>query len=374
MVSNFTQEARAIPGSLSATYMAPLYTEHTLKLPDGIEILYTDSGSPRTADYTTLVVLHGSGFNGYGFVRLHEYAQKYNLRIVLWNRRGYRGSTKYSDEELADMRAGRKIFQDRLALQTAWFLEHFIKHENTPAVTADRTAGGFVLAGWSSGVPVVLALFADPDVIPKPLYEVVEPRLRSLVLYDPPFTALAYPTPPVEGVYSPFRDPECTTPAQVYEKFKQWASSYYNHPDLASGSPSGLSFANCSEKRTISGWTEEEKETYCDGLAAFTADSLGYQPPMQATYKAQAYNALLNAKLVASFFPNVNVLYMSGEQTSYSCMWSHMESARLYKEALERGEIVRPTTFRLVPEGNHFLHYDAPEIFIREVVDGCAPK
>ncbi|KAJ7671855.1 hypothetical protein B0H17DRAFT_948063 [Mycena rosella] len=164
--------------------MAQPYTEHTLKLPDGIEILYTDSGAPKTTDYTTLVVVHGTGFNG--CTRLcfpTRVRPQYNLRIILWNRRGYRGSTKYSDEELADLKAGRKVFQDRLAIQTAWFLEHFIKNESSPKVTADRSAGGFILMGWSFGNATTLALFADPAVIPKPLYETVEPHLRSLVLY-----------------------------------------------------------------------------------------------------------------------------------------------------------------------------------------------
>jgi hypothetical protein len=40
------------------------FTEYTIKLPDGIELLYTDSGAPDTASYTTLIVLHGSAFNG----------------------------------------------------------------------------------------------------------------------------------------------------------------------------------------------------------------------------------------------------------------------------------------------------------------------
>lgn len=40
------------------------YNEYTVKLPDGVEIYYTDSGAPRSNDYTTLVILHGSGFNG----------------------------------------------------------------------------------------------------------------------------------------------------------------------------------------------------------------------------------------------------------------------------------------------------------------------
>jgi hypothetical protein len=40
------------------------FTEHTIKLPDGIELLYTDSGVPNTTSYTTLIVLHGIAFNG----------------------------------------------------------------------------------------------------------------------------------------------------------------------------------------------------------------------------------------------------------------------------------------------------------------------
>ncbi|KAJ7671871.1 hypothetical protein B0H17DRAFT_192843 [Mycena rosella] len=271
--------------------MARPYTEHTLKLPDGIEILYTDSGAPQTADYTTLVIIHGTGFNACmcsssydvisfigcsldGFVRLQEHAHKHNLRIVAWNRRGYHGSTKYTDEELADLKAGRKIFLDRLAVQTAWFLEHFIKHEKTPKATADRAAGGFILLGWSFGNVTALALFADPAVIPKALYETVEPHLRSLVLYDPPFQALGYPHPMPTGVYDPFKDPECTTPEELYENFKQWVASYYKHPDIATGHPSGMSFEKRTDKRTISQWTEEEKTTYCDTISAIGPDLL----------------------------------------------------------------------------------------------------
>jgi pimeloyl-ACP methyl ester carboxylesterase len=187
--------------------MPQLYTEHILKLPDGINILYTDSGAPNTPDYTTIVVLHGTGFNGCAFcaivvedctsysssdsfVRLHEYAHKYNLRIVICNRRDYRGSTKYSDDELADLQAGRQSFQHLLGLQTAWFLEHFIKHENTPKVTADGRAGGFILVGWSFGNATTLALLAEADMIPQQLYKTLEPHLRSLVLYGSEFVLL----------------------------------------------------------------------------------------------------------------------------------------------------------------------------------------
>ncbi|KAJ7474298.1 Alpha/Beta hydrolase protein [Mycena latifolia] len=258
--------------------MARPYTEHTFKLSDGIELLYTDSGTPQTKDYTTLVVFHGFGFNGYGFVRLHEYAHKHNLRTILLNRRGYHGSTIYSDEELADVRAGRKIFQDRLALQIAHFLEHFIEHENTPKAAVDHTAGGFFLMGWSLGNATALSLFADPAIIPKPLYETIKPYLRSLVLYDPPFVALGYPGPPVvpRGAYDPLNDPDCPDAEQFYANFKEWISSYYKHPDLTRGDPSGMSFEKRTEKLTIQQWTEEQKNRYCDTVSALAPDLLAF--------------------------------------------------------------------------------------------------
>ncbi|KAJ7139183.1 Alpha/Beta hydrolase protein [Mycena epipterygia] len=350
---------------------AKLYTEHTLTLPDGIDILYTDSGAPDTPDYTTLVVLHGTGYNGYGFVLLHAYAHKYNLRIILWNRRDYHGSTKYSDAELADLWAGRKSFQDRLAIHTAWFLEHFVGHENTPKVTADRKAGGFILVGWSGGNCTTLALFADPTAIPKPLYEHIEPHLRSLVLYDPACISLGYPPPPTEGIYDPFTDPEATTSDKLFDIFQPWVSSYFTHPDIASGDPAGLSREKLSDKQTTSQWTEEQMAKCYDKQAAIRSR---ISPAMGETLRAQTHKALFDGDLVASYFPNVNVVYMSGEETTPTCVWAYMQSVRLYTEAIGRGENVRPTTFKLVPGGNHFLHYDLPEVFLREIIDGSAWK
>ncbi|KAF7341425.1 Aminodeoxychorismate synthase [Mycena venus] len=347
------------------------YTEHTVKLPDGIELLYTDSGAPISASYTTLIVLHGSGFNGDGFVPLHEFAHRNDLRVILWNRRDYRGSTKYTDAELEDLAAGRKVFQDRLAMQLAWFLEHFIKHENTPKISVDHGSGGFILIGWSFGNATTLSLLADPAVLPTALYETIEPYLRSVVLYDPPYIALGYELPGHESVYDPFTDPDCSTPAAIYDNFKHWVSSYYTHPDIASGKPSGMSFAKRTAKRTYVGWSEEQRARYFDGEAAVRSELPAYAPPMQATLKAQTHEALLNEKLVSCYFPKVKILHISGTETCYYCMWGYMESFRLYNEAVGREEKVRTTKFKLVEGGNHFLHYDIPEEFLREVVQGC---
>ncbi|KAJ7804532.1 hypothetical protein B0H14DRAFT_2383634, partial [Mycena olivaceomarginata] len=222
--------------------------------------------------YTTLVVLHGSAFSGDGVVRLHEHAHTNNLRILIWNRRDYRGSTKYTDEELADLIAGRKIFQDRLALQTAWFFEHFIKNENTPALGPDRKTGGLILMGWSFGNATTLALLSDPSVLPKSLYDTIAPYLMSLVLYDPPYTSLGYELPGQDSVYDPWTDPDYPTPEQLYNNFQHWVSSYYNHPDILSGKPSGMSYEKRTEKRTYATWNEEQRAKYFDTVAAVRSE------------------------------------------------------------------------------------------------------
>jgi len=43
----------------------------------------------------------------------------------------------------------------------------------------------------------------------------------------------------------------------------------------------------------------------------------------------------------------------------------------LYKEATGHGKQVFPTKFKLVEGGNHFIHYNLPDLLLQEVVQGC---
>ncbi|KAJ7605120.1 hypothetical protein DFH06DRAFT_1385405 [Mycena polygramma] len=248
------------------------FTEHTVKLPDGIELYYTDSQAPSSSSYTTLVVLHGSAFTGDGFVPLHEHARQHNLRVITLNRRDYRGSTKYTNAELEDLKGGRKIFQDRLAMQLAWFLEHLINHEGISKVSWKCKSGGLILVAWSFGNATMLSLFSDPIVIPNALYETIEPYLLSVVLYEPAYPALGYAEPPDERFYKPFADPDYPAGDPFYSNIQHWSSSYYTHPDIASGKASGISYAKRTEKCTVSSWTEEEKKRYFDQMAAVRSE------------------------------------------------------------------------------------------------------
>lgn len=189
-----------------------------------------------------------------------------------------------------------------------------------------------------------------------------------LFVVDPASVTLGYPPPPIEGIYDPSSDPEATTPDQVFDVLQPWVSSYFKHSDIATGHPAGLSREKFTDKQTTSQWTEAQMAQCFDKQAAirsrmcvrynskyiltFIPDS---SPAMGETLRAQTHRALFDGDLVASYFPNVNVVYMTGEETIPACMWAYMQSVRLYTEAIGRGEHVRPTTFKLVPEGNHFV-------------------
>ncbi|KDQ57019.1 hypothetical protein JAAARDRAFT_86452, partial [Jaapia argillacea MUCL 33604] len=204
------------------------------------ELFFTDSGRVEGSDdYTTLVIYHGSAFTGHTFHRLLPLGAKDNVRLVILNRRDYAGSTKYTDEELADLNAGDKAFMERLALEVANFLVWFAETENVPSVTPDRKKGGFSVMGWSMGNATPLAVFGHPEVIPKETLAKLELHFRQLILYDPPHLVFGYHQPP--EIYDPFTDPDFPTPEAAFNNFRYRVSTYYNHSDPYS--LSGLDFS-----------------------------------------------------------------------------------------------------------------------------------
>lgn len=117
------------------------------------------------------------------FEKLHGYAHGMNLRTVIWNRRDYAGSTRYTDAELSDLRKGREIFLDRLAVQLGQFLEQFIERVGVPKISGDHKSGGFAIMGWSMGVASAMPLFSKRHLIP---YDLLESYVKDLIIYGTP--------------------------------------------------------------------------------------------------------------------------------------------------------------------------------------------
>lgn len=184
--------------------LGALVTSNTAHLPDGIDIFYTDSGPPPGShDYTTVIIFHGIMFTGGGYQwlclrlpcydihviaienlkKLHTYAHTYNLRTVIWNRRGYAGSSKYTSDELDNLKYDQGAFLKRLGIQLAQFLECFIEQHNVPKISVDRKTGGFAIMGWSLGNTTAITLFSHRALLPSQTYLLLEDYVKTLIIY-----------------------------------------------------------------------------------------------------------------------------------------------------------------------------------------------
>jgi hypothetical protein len=105
------------------------------------------------------------------------------VRLVIVNRRDYSGSSKYTDDEINDLLAGRKSFMERLALQVTYFLQWFIRVHNTPCISSDRKSGGLVIMGWSLGNATSLSFLGHPDVVPQESYQELVPFLKRIIIF-----------------------------------------------------------------------------------------------------------------------------------------------------------------------------------------------
>ncbi|KAG7087823.1 hypothetical protein E1B28_013762 [Marasmius oreades] len=351
-----------------------MFTHHTYTLSDNIQIFFTDSGPPPDSDdYTTLVILHGSGFNGFGFEKFHIVAHSLNLRTVIWNRRGYPGSTPYTDLELGDLKQGRKIFMERIGRQLGEFLKQFIKKENIPKATRDRTAGGIALMGWSMGNSSIMALFSDPKLVPHKTYLKLEPYVKDLVLYEPPSLCFAYPLPQDVETYTPLTDPELKTPDALYESFVHWVTSFYDHQDLKSADVFSMgTLTKRSSDATVTKWTHEEFERYTNKDAFMRTELPMFVEPMQTTLKEVSERTLYNERLVRTYFPDLKLTLVVGTKAAWLCAWTVLEVQSIHDARVARGAATRPTKTYKIMGGNHFAHWEVPKTMLEKVCEGMS--
>ncbi|KAJ7830740.1 hypothetical protein B0H14DRAFT_3464600 [Mycena olivaceomarginata] len=353
------------------------YTEHTCTLPDGVNILYTDSALPPPQTTTRSSSSTAPGSTDHVSPCMRTFSRKTCASSCAT------GATAAAPRltptpEIAELHAGDKAFQDRLAMQTAWLLEHFIVHEHTPKPTVDGKNGGIILMGWSFGGASALALLADPGIVPPQLYQNIEPYLRSprsLRCVDPPFEALGHTPTTAPELYNAFAYPEYTTFDAKFATSSIGSALTFPHSDIASADATGMFVAKApteSADSTFGRWTDEEKMEYNDaGLPPYgliylrESDSIIHFPPSNstATYSlSPAMQATLRAHSTPPscardrfvILPPHNNLVHSGAATCYPGMWGYMASYAMYNTAQARGDSLRATTFRLL-EGKIIL-------------------
>ncbi|KAG6878224.1 hypothetical protein C0992_008439 [Termitomyces sp. T32_za158] len=328
----------------------------TYVLAEGINIYFSDSRAPpSSSDYTTLIILHGSAFNGECFEKIHTFSHEYNLRTVIWNRREYPGSTKYTDAEIQDLHHGRKVFLDRLAIQVGDFVRQFVEREGIPKISEDRKTGGFAILGWSMGTATAMPLFSDKSLFSKKTYALLESYVKDLILDDPPHLSFGIDLPRDAKVYNPWADPDYKTPEELYQNFTFWVSSYYDHPDFHAASLPDLDFHKRTDHTTIASWTPAQFQRFYTQSAATRSELPMYAQSMQPTLNDLAQRVLYDGRLTETFFPKVPVTYISATRTNWQCAWGYLKTKGRYEEEVAKGHKVRNMRFFVVEGGNHFV-------------------
>ncbi|KAF8591065.1 hypothetical protein K439DRAFT_1627154 [Ramaria rubella] len=360
------------------------------------QFFYQDSGVPLLDDkaYTTLVAVHGFGFNGHIFNRLVPLAKASHIRLVLLNRRGYHGSTPFSNEETSPidpsafsgeeetasavsrseriLSAHYATFLQQRGAEMARFLSWFIDNEKIPPRSNDagRASGGISLLGWSLGNVTTLSLLAFASTLDPGLMKKLEGYLRKVVIYDPPHHALGLPTP--ESAYNPLFDPEI--PAEQRQgRFGEWVSSYFVHSPtiLDPAVPLHNLMNGILEQRKTNPLKQatENNITPADKLAGLEVVSpthgdpfslLPHARPVHATVRIRAIFGNLNETSGPAVLPNVDISYIWATEA----IWETVLAMRSVRDEVAKPPAhhypARQVKFFALEGGNHFTHYDDP--------------
>ncbi|KAJ4482855.1 hypothetical protein C8J55DRAFT_559677 [Lentinula edodes] len=395
----------------------------TYTLSEGIELSFTDSGvPPGSADYTTVVFLHGGIFNAYQFHKVHAHAHAQNLRTVLLHRRDYAGSTSYSATEIEELEQGSVTFWERLSAQVAQFLEIFIERERIPKLTRKLSSsrettcsfaatsvkenrggnGGIAILAWSAGCSTVLSFLGGTQnpLISKELYQLLQQYVGNCILYgqrfilffkarltkrhvpkDPTYLCFGYPLPSDNRNYIPWDDLTVSTD-ELPQLVAEWVSSYYDHPcyDPVTRSLPSTATVNeldgirlKSDRISISSWTDEELVKGLEGSSAKN-ETLVFQPSVQKILRQLSEQALFNETSVSNWFPGVGVSYIGGTRSNWMCAWAIIETKRRYLRTLftgieknGRSYNIRKIRFVDMDGLNHVAHWDQTREFMEVI-------
>ncbi|KAI0755806.1 hypothetical protein C8Q74DRAFT_1305448 [Fomes fomentarius] len=367
-----------------------------------------DTGAPVGAqgdvssDYTTIVLIHGFAWHSEIFTPLIARAPQHNARIVLLNRRDYRGATPYAPDELAVLQAATvaedthhlqatlRAFMAARAREVYDFLGWFVgEHHIPPACPNSENAkeGGIVLAAWSFGTVLTTALLANIATFPASARGVeLRKYVRRIIFYDPPYLALGFP--PMPEAYNPLSDPTIA-PKDATRAFAAWVSGYYAHPSMALDSDPDENPSNLVLERrtpleapppTLFTLTEAEREAafYPGPGDPGGSDTLlllgGLRSGLFAALREgalllpQGYGVSVGkgAGEETDAWPSVEVKYVWCDQ--WEVPWGVWNMRARVREGREAGEPLRPVTFLRVREANHFVHSDDPERALRALL------
>ncbi|KZT62449.1 alpha/beta-hydrolase [Calocera cornea HHB12733] len=166
-----------------------------------VKLSYYDSQPGRTEGlYTTLIVVHGNGYNGSIWSPWAPTLPE-DIRLIAYNRRGYGGSSPIYNppNPVPGQVAGRGI------LDVMGMVKHCVEVLKVPAKDPATGKGGIALMGWSRGCVLMVGLldlyptlpstegkFGLPASIPT-LTPALKSHLATVLHYEPPLQAVGIP-------------------------------------------------------------------------------------------------------------------------------------------------------------------------------------
>ena len=170
---------------------------------DGIEVLYEESGTDGLGpDYTTVVLIHGMGFNSgsapLGLLPCHLDPERdqscvpqalplRHYRLVGLYRRGYGSSTPFIEEELqlsnSSDNEDHKKYLRQAGIHILKFLLGFATSHAIPKYTKESKTGGIVLVGWSLAAMHLSAALSCADGLAVEAYRTLEGYIHTVLYY-----------------------------------------------------------------------------------------------------------------------------------------------------------------------------------------------
>ncbi|KAF7763498.1 hypothetical protein Agabi119p4_8035 [Agaricus bisporus var. burnettii] len=329
---------------------------------NGIEMAYLDSGPvPDSNDFVTIVWVHGLFFNAYSIERLLPFAHQSNIRLIIVMRRDYPGSSRYTDEEMALVTENPELFFNRAGALYLQFLHHILKKTPVCKPSMDRSRGGGIcLAGWSLGNSFATWALCENKLESRPLFFGVRQITDRLALLDPPTVALGVRRPGDEDAYEPIGA------GDGMEVFRLWITSYFNHPSPWDGTLATLDQRGTSGRKPSSSstWTDAEIERWLSDSGLRSDGLVITNDVSQSHLKKMSTEILLGRPKV---FPRLRIEYIFGSAAPWPSVLAFDTFSTKRTELNRKGDDtdLRPVKFTLVQGGNHFMHTDAPESFMK---------
>ncbi|KAH7913177.1 hypothetical protein BJ138DRAFT_670150 [Hygrophoropsis aurantiaca] len=342
----------------------------TLTLEDDITYFYEDSGAVPGEVYTTLVFVHGLGFNGGVFKKLFPLASSNKLRIVSIYRRNYPQTSAFTTSDFEDMSKPDDTFLRKQGLEITKFLLAYARNEKIPPVQQELGTGGIILAGWSLGTVHAVSVLAYLSELPKPMLETLGQYLHTVVLHDTAAFLLGIPNPPNYDV-SFIMHPAAET---RFQRFKEWVTGYYAHKDHLSPSQDSddLEFDNRSDKPLSLHDISAEERTSITCFDAFNGSDFVILGTAPEVYKGITKRALFDKKLASECLPNLRVRLLTSGESPGIIIWGLWEFRRYLEDPTllaADAEKARDVKTMCPAEGNHFVFWDDPELAIRQFTE-----